>query len=215
MGDLHVDVVDDNTQMVGRHAVRSKQYKILDRGEAVLNTAKYLIGEFNRSFRRHLEAEDLGLALTLSFLDLGICQNPASAIILPGQLCLRDSLSLGRQRLYGTKARIGVPRCLQLRRHATILIQSLRLKERPLVPVQSQPAHALENAFDHFGGRPLDVCVFNAEDEPSLVMLCEEPIEKRGSGATDMEEAGWGGCEANPDLRQMENPPFRNGGESG
>jgi hypothetical protein len=89
-----------------------------------------------------------------------------------------------------------------LRRHTTILIQSLRLKERPFVPIQSQPAHALENAFHHFGRRTLDVRVFNAKDELSLVMLCKEPVEERGSGATDVEVAGWGGCEANADLRQ-------------
>ncbi len=34
------------------------------------------------------------------------------------------------------------------------------------------------------------------------MMLCEEPIEESGSGATDVEVAGWGGSEADPDLSQ-------------
>jgi hypothetical protein len=60
----------------------------------------------------------------------------------------------------------------------------------------------LENAFHHFGGRTLHIRVFNAKDELSLVMLREKPVEESGSGATDVEVAGWGGSEADTNLRQ-------------
>jgi hypothetical protein len=35
-------------------------------------------------------------------------------------------------------------------------------------------------------------------------MLREKPVEESGPGATDVEVAGWGGSEADPDLRQAE-----------
>jgi hypothetical protein len=67
----------------------------------------------------------------------------------------------------------------------------------------------LENSFHHFGRRTLHIRVFNAKDELSLVMLCEEPIEESGSSATDVEVAGWRGSEPNPNLRQRDSPVGR------
>ena len=202
VGNLHVDVVDHDAQMIGRHAVRAQQDKIFDRCEVVLDAAKHLIGKFDFSCGWHFEAKDLGLALAFSLLDLGRpsgcgkCHHTSRAALPEPQphawpSATPQNKSMGRL--------CPIPAVLT---RPTILLQPLRLEERSFVPVQSQPAHALENAFHHFGRRPLDVRVFNAKDELSVVMLCEEPIEEGGSGATDVEVAGWGGSEANSNLGQ-------------
>ena len=54
VGNLHVDVIDNDAQVVGRHAVRAQQYKIFDRGKVVLDASKYLIGKFDLSLRMAL-----------------------------------------------------------------------------------------------------------------------------------------------------------------
>ena len=57
--------------------------------------------------------------------------------------------------------------------HRAMPIEALGLKVRrvrsadvgPFVPVEAEPAQAVEDALDHFGRRALDVGVFDAQDE--------------------------------------------------
>ena len=61
---------------------------------------------------------------------------------------------------------------------------------RALVPRETEPAHRVENALDHFGRRALDVGVFDSEDEHAAVAPREQPVEERGPGAAHVEVAG-------------------------
>ena len=58
---------------------------------------------------------------------------------------------------------------------------------RPLVPVETEPAQAVENAVDHFARRSLGVRVFDAQHERAAVPAREEPVEQRRAGAADVQ----------------------------
>ena len=74
-------------------------------------------------------------------------------------------------------------------------IEALGLEERAFVPVEAEPAHAFENAFDHGFGGALEVGVLDAEDEGSAEVAGEEPVEEGGAGSADVEVASGRGRE--------------------
>src|SRR6185436_14563814 len=85
------------------------------------------------------------------------------------------------------------PRC-----HRAITIEAFGLKVRPvravnlgaLVPIETEPAHAVEDSLDHFWRRSLDVGVLDAKDQCAAEAAGKEPVEERGSSAANMEIAG-------------------------
>jgi hypothetical protein len=86
-------------------------------------------------------------------------------------------------------------------------IESLRLEirakrtanERTFIPVKSEPAHSVENAADHFSRRTLEVSVFDAQDEHAASAPGEQPVEKRGASAADVEVTRGGRGESDAD----------------
>src|SRR5581483_8750702 len=98
----------------------------------------------------------------------------------------------------GAVAVVRAPLRDELLRERAIAIETLRLKVRrvrpadlrPLVPVEAEPAHAVQNALDHLVGRALDVGVLDAQDEHAAVPPREEPVEERGARAADVKVAG-------------------------
>ena len=85
-----------------------------------------------------------------------------------------------------------------------VFLEPLRLEVRRVravdvgafVPVEPQPAQAVENAGDHLVRRALDVGVLDPQDEHAAVAPRVEPVEERGAGAADVEVAGGRGREA-------------------
>jgi hypothetical protein len=59
-----------------------------------------------------------------------------------------------------------------------------------LVPLEPQPAQALENSADHLGRRALEIGVFDAQHERAAVPPGEEIVEQRGTRAADVQVAG-------------------------
>ncbi len=58
------------------------------------------------------------------------------------------------------------------------------------VPVEAQPAQALEDGLDAGFGVALDIGVVEAQDHGSVVVAGIEPIEDKGARAADVQEAG-------------------------
>ena len=83
----------------------------------------------------------------------------------------------------------------QLLRGSLVEVEALGLIERALVPVEAEPAHAFQDAFDHGLGGALEVGVLDAEDEGAAGVAGEEPVEERGAGATNVQVAGGRGSE--------------------
>ena len=79
-----------------------------------------------------------------------------------------------------------------------VALESLRLKirrvrpadSRTFVPLESQPAHRLEDARHHLVGRSLRVGVFDAKDERAAVPAREQPVEQRRARAADVKIPG-------------------------
>src|SRR5689334_11393061 len=65
-----------------------------------------------------------------------------------------------------------------------------------LVPREAEPLHALEDGAGAFVGAAGLVGVLDAEEELPTVSLDVEPVEERGSSATDVQVAGGRGREA-------------------
>ena len=61
---------------------------------------------------------------------------------------------------------------------------------RSLVPVEPQPAQAVDDARHHVPRRALGVGVFDAEHERAAVPAGEQPVEERRARAADVEIAG-------------------------
>ena len=65
-----------------------------------------------------------------------------------------------------------------------------------LVPEEVQPSEAIEDLTGLLVGAARLVRVFDAQEELAAVFLDEEPVDKRGARAADVEVTGWRGCEA-------------------
>ena len=63
---------------------------------------------------------------------------------------------------------------------------------RPLVPVEPEPPHRLDDLADVLLGGARAVGVLDPEDEDAAVAAGERPVEERGPGAADVEVARWG-----------------------
>ncbi len=83
-------------------------------------------------------------------------------------------------------------------------IQTLRLEiwpvgttdPWPFIPVEAEPAEAVENAFDHLIRRSFDVRVLDAQHEDTSGAPREEPVEQRRARAANVQVASWRRSEA-------------------
>src|SRR4051812_20199052 len=66
----------------------------------------------------------------------------------------------------------------------------LAADRRSLVPIEPQPAQAVEDPFDHLLRRAFEIGVFDAENKDPTRSPGEQPVEQRGAGAADVEKAG-------------------------
>src|SRR3546814_2031877 len=67
------------------------------------------------------------------------------------------------------------------------------------VPMEVEPAHAVENRVDRRLGRTGAIGILDTEQEPAAMVAREQQVEQRGTRATEMEEAGRRGGEARHD----------------
>ena len=67
--------------------------------------------------------------------------------------------------------------------------------EWAFVPVESEPAQAVQDAVDQFGAVAIHVGVFDSQNEGAAQVAGKEPVEQRRAGATDMQIAGRRGRE--------------------
>src|SRR2546425_22375 len=68
--------------------------------------------------------------------------------------------------------------------------EAFHLEKRPFVPVQTQPAHRVEDRLHRRFGRALEVGILDAQDELAAVLSRVRPGEESGPRPADMEVAG-------------------------
>src|SRR3546814_17966712 len=66
------------------------------------------------------------------------------------------------------------------------------------VPMEVEPAHAVENRVDHRLGRTGAIGILDTEQEPAALVAREQPAEPRGTPATERATAGRRGGGARP-----------------
>ncbi len=67
---------------------------------------------------------------------------------------------------------------------------ALRLIERAFIPIDAEPAKAVDDALDEFGLVALGVGILDAQDHGAALMASEEPVEESGARAAYVEIAG-------------------------
>jgi len=65
------------------------------------------------------------------------------------------------------------------------------------IPIDAQPVQYIKNSVYPFLARTLDICIFNSQQELTLLFSGEKVIEQCGVRATDMQQASWAGRETN------------------
>src|SRR5207247_11318333 len=80
--------------------------------------------------------------------------------------------------------------------------EAFHLEKRPFVPVQTQPAHRVEDRLHRGFGRALEVGVLDAQDELAAVLSRVRPGEESGPRPADMEVAGRARSKTGPDNRR-------------
>src|SRR5437667_9430400 len=77
-----------------------------------------------------------------------------------------------------------------------VALHARALEHGLLVPVEAQPGEPVEDHLRMLVGRAGLVGVFDAQQELAAFVAGVQPVEKRGASASDVEEAGGGGGEA-------------------
>src|SRR5258706_2661134 len=193
--DVHVEVVHHDAEVVGRHAVGAQQHEVVE----------LLVRKADRPFHQVVPA-DLALLRRLEAdyrRPVAIAETHADRPIVAG-LFASSELLLSQlvERILGHVVAIGVARSDELLGDFLVAREALHLEEGPLVPVEAEPLHALEDRVDRLLGRALEVGVLDAQDEFSAVPARIGPAEQRRARAADVQEAGRAGREAGASIHR-------------
>src|SRR5712691_6171651 len=203
--DVHVEVVYDDPEVVGRNAVGAKEHQIIElrvrHGDCafdeVVENDISLVGisesHHRRPARRRYEAGSLGaleaptpvVAWLLTVRALALAHRVQIFLACPAAI----RFSLGNEVL------------------GDFLVSSeaLHLKKRAFVPVEPEPAHGVEDRLHRSFGRALEVGVLDAQDEFAAVLSGVRPGEERGPRPADMEVAGRAWGKTGSDHRRVSN----------
>ena len=207
--DLHVDVVHDDREVVGRLAVRAQDDEVLD---------------VRRCRTRSARAPDRRTSVCPSGTWKRIARGaPAasSSAICPARQrpARRGRTSSRRPPLRPPAASPAAPRassssstrCLRRRaaapsrgsdRAAATGSTARAARRCPALRPSRAPASAgLDDAGDHLPRRSLGVGVFDAQHERAAVPARVEPVEERSAGAADVQVTGGRGGEADAEHR--------------
>ena len=152
---------------------------------------------------RHLQAHDVLAPLGLEARALfGRGRHPGPAVLeLP--LFALGGLALGVHLLGGGVVVVGVAAAQQLVDGGLVARAALRLEVRreraadlgPFVPVEAEPAEAVEDRRERRLDVALLIGVVDAQHELAAVAPREQPVEQRRAHAADVQEAGRAGRE--------------------
>ena len=87
----------------------------------------------------------------------------------------------------------------QLLDHRPMPLHPLALAERPFVPVDAEPAEAVDHGGLGLGRGALAIGVLDAQHQTAAVTPGERPVEERRSRPSDVKKARRAGGEAGPD----------------
>ena len=133
MADPHVDVVDDDAEMIRRLAIGTKEHEIFDRRRVDGYFTVHGVRVGNLAFRNP--------------------ETDCSFILV---------------RIAGAQQLVG---------RLPVEVQTLRLEVRPLVPLEPEPCHGVENTLRHVLAGTFSIGIFDAKNESAAMFPREQPIK--------------------------------------
>ena len=195
VGDVHVQVVDDDPEVVGRHAVAAGDDEVVELAVVERHGAPHQVFEDDLPFRRVPEPDD--------GLDPGRrCLGPAAAPPVVAGFFATRALP-GPHRLELFPAAIAVVRLAVAQQALDVLLverQPIGLEEGTFVGVEPQPSEPVHDRIVRRPRRTLAVGVLDPEHERAAPTACEKPVEQGGAGAADVKEPGRAGRESGADV---------------
>ena len=200
--DGHLEIVDDDAEVVRRHAVAAHDDQVVELGVADLDVTLDLIVPGDASLRRVLEAEDGCHTRGWRLSGPQIFRSPAAVVarLFAARRLLRAQRIEVRGRHITAVRKTALEHVVE---DYLVTVEPLHLIVGSLVVVEAQPRHGIENRLDRLLGGALDVGVLDAQDELSAVMARERPREERGAGAAQVQETGGARREAGANGRHQ------------
>jgi hypothetical protein len=187
--DLHVEIIDDHGEVIGRRAIRSHNNQVIELAIFEQHLATHAIVNFNRAVKRIAETHDGINALSV----LGTVSTPAIVTnrFSGGHLLLAPFVEL----FPGAITVICLALSQPLLGNFRVPLHSLALEERAFIGIESQPAHAIQDCLDIVISGPLSIGILYAKHKLSAMMPGIQPAKKSSTDAAKMQDAGWAGCE--------------------
>ena len=176
MSNAHVDVVHDNSDVIGRLRIRSQKHEVLNCVAFDCDIADDFITKCNRTLR---DSKTYSRALARRETPFHVVgrQVQTCAVVLEIDLPGCSVLPFFFESLWRTEAVVSVARLDQPPSGGSMLVQPLRLEIGTFIPVKAESLHRFENALSAFLGGPLDIGVLDPKNKNSTVFPGEEPIE--------------------------------------
>ena len=194
--DPHVHIVGHHAQVIGGNAIGAQQHEVFQFRIGKLHPAEDGVVESRTAGLGHGKAYGGGLSGGATPRTLLARNLPAGAFITRRTALGGSSRAALLQFRLGAETIVGMSGGQQLRGALAIHFHALGLMVGTLVPVEAEPAHALQDAVNHLRGRALEIGVLNAQDQRAAVMASEQPVEQRGARAAHVQVSGGRGREA-------------------
>jgi len=207
VGDRKVVIVHNAGQMIQTGTIGPLYHVILFRGPIESDIAANPIRERASPLAGHLESHHRLPALRLEIrLLLGCFRHPAAAV-QEGVLFPFRRFPLGLQFLGASVIPVSAPVGEQRLHRLPMPIHPLRLKigsawpadVRTFVPVDTQPAKALQDRLQRLFDVPLLIRIIDAQDELSAMLPGVQPVEQGGAYPADVQITCRAGCKTSAD----------------
>ena len=177
MRDLHVDVVNDDREVVRGITIGTKEDEVVDQLSFEADVAADQIVEADRS----------GLDLESDHVRAGSCGDRAAA----AGVAIRNARSFGGETLRvelldRAVASIGAAPGDQLLGAVAVARQPIALVNRAFIPFNPQPAQRTDNLLGVVLARALDVCVLDSQQHRAAVTSGVQQVKDRRASAADV-----------------------------
>ncbi len=192
--DLHVEVVHDDTEVVGGDPVGAQQHQIVELRVRHRYRPFDEIVKADFALLRVAEAHDRR-PVGRGHEPCGLGALGAPAPVVAGLLAARALAFAHHVELFpGRPAAVGFSLRDELLGDFLVARNALQLEERSLVPIEPEPAHAVEDRLHRGLGGALKVGVLDAQNKLAAVLARVGPGEQRGTHAAYVEITGgaWG-----------------------
>ncbi len=191
--DPHLQIVDDDREVVGRCTVATLDHQIVELGVGDFDRPPHTIDEMDRTRIRVAEADHRRAALRR-------IATIATVPVVARLVTSRDRLlAQALQPFLRAVAAVGPTLFQQSLDRRVIELKAIGLVVGPFVRHQFQPGQSVENGLHRLIGRTRPVGVFDPENELAAGGTRGQPAEQSRAGAANVQKSGRAGREPGTD----------------